>query len=62
MECEFPTVNSSNEEIKEIFNNTKTIAIAGLSPDVTKASNKVAQYLKMLDLKLFLFIQKRMKS
>jgi len=52
MECEFPTVNSNNEEIKEIFNNTKTIAIAGLSPDTTKASNKVAQYLKNAGFKI----------
>ena len=46
MECEFPTVNSNNEEIKEIFNNTKTIAIAGLSPNESKASNIVAKYLQ----------------
>ena len=46
MECEFPTVNSNNEEIKDMFNNTKTIAIAGLSPNEEKASNKVARYLQ----------------
>lgn len=46
MECEFPTVNSNNEEIKEIFKNTKTIAIIGCSPDESKASNMVANYLK----------------
>jgi uncharacterized protein len=46
MECEFPTVNSKSEEIIEIFKNTKTIAIAGLSPDPSKASNMVAVYLQ----------------
>ena len=46
MECEFPSVNSNNEEIIEIFKNTKTIAIAGLSPDASKASNMVAVYLQ----------------
>lgn len=46
MECEFPTVNSNKDEIKEIFDNTKTIAIVGLSPDSEKASFRVASYLQ----------------
>jgi predicted CoA-binding protein len=46
MECEFPSVNSNKEEIKEIFSNVKTIAILGLSPDETKDSHRVAKYLK----------------
>jgi len=46
MECEFPTVNSSSDEIRDIFNNTKTIAVLGLSPDPSKASHRVAKYLK----------------
>lgn len=46
MECEFPTINSNKDEILKIFNETKTIAIVGLSPDETKASYKVAKYLK----------------
>lgn len=45
MECEFPTINSNNEEIKIILEETKTIAIIGCSPDESKASNKVAKYL-----------------
>jgi predicted CoA-binding protein len=45
MEYENPTVNSNKNEIKELFNKTKTIAIVGLSPDETKASNLVAKYL-----------------
>lgn len=46
MECEFPTVNSNKEEMREIFENVKTIAIIGLSPDESKASNMVARYLQ----------------
>lgn len=53
MECEFPTVNSNKEEILEIFNNTKTIAIIGCSPDESKASNRVAKYLKDAGFKIF---------
>ena len=46
MECEFPSVNSNKQEIKEIFDETKTIAVLGLSPDATKASHRVAKYLQ----------------
>lgn len=46
MECEFPTINSTSDEIREIFAQTKTIAILGLSPEPTKASYRVAQYLQ----------------
>jgi len=45
MECPMPTVNSNREEIKEYFENTKTIAVIGCSPNPTKDSNKVAKYL-----------------
>jgi predicted CoA-binding protein len=46
MECEFPTVNANMDEIKEIFESVKTIAVIGLSPDETKASHRVAKYLQ----------------
>lgn len=46
MECEFPSVNATNDEIKAIFNDVKTIAVMGLSPDSTKDSYRVAEYLK----------------
>ncbi|WP_404319716.1 CoA-binding protein [Malaciobacter canalis] len=52
MECEFATINSNKDEIKEIFDNTKTIAIIGCSPDSSKASNKVAVYLKNVGFKI----------
>ena len=45
-DCEFPTINSNKEEIKAIFEQTKTIAVLGLSPDESKASNRVAKYLQ----------------
>lgn len=46
MECEFPRVNASNDEIKSILADVKTIAVLGLSPDSTKDSYRVAEYLK----------------
>ncbi len=46
MECEFPTINATNDEIKYILSDVKTIAVLGLSPDSTKDSYRVAAYLK----------------
>lgn len=46
MECEFPTVNENMDEIKEIFQNVKTIAVPGLSPKEDKDSHRVAKYLQ----------------
>jgi uncharacterized protein len=46
MECQFPTINSNKEEIKNIFETVKTIAVLGLSPDPDKASYMVAAYLQ----------------
>ncbi len=46
MECELPLINSNPEEMKEIFETVKTIAVLGLSPDESKASNMVARYLQ----------------
>lgn len=46
MECEFPTVNSNQQEIKEIFDSVKTIAVLGLSPNPEKDSHRVAAYLQ----------------
>jgi len=52
MECEFPTVNSNLDEVKEIFESVKTIAILGLSPNETKDSHKVAKYLQSVGYKI----------
>ncbi len=46
MECEFPSVNANKQEIKEIFDSVKTIAVLGLSPNAEKDSHKVAKYLQ----------------
>lgn len=46
MECEFPTINATNNEIKTILDEVKTIAVLGLSPDPSKDSYRVAEYLK----------------
>ena len=52
MECEMPQTNSNKDEIKKILEYTKTIAIIGCSPNVEKASNKVASYLKNVGYKI----------
>jgi len=46
VECELPRVNSNHEEMKRYFESCKTIAVIGCSPDNTKASNHVAEYLR----------------
>lgn len=46
MECEFPTINSNQEDMKKVFQTVKTIAVLGLSPDESKASHRVAKYLQ----------------
>jgi len=45
MDCEMAQINVNKDEIRDIFDNTKTIALIGCSPDETKASNIVAKYL-----------------
>ena len=46
MECELPRVNSNHQEMKKYFQECKSIAVLGCSPDHTKASNHVAEYLR----------------
>ena len=46
MECELPRVNSNRDEMKKYFQECKTVAVLGCSPDTTKASNHVAEYLR----------------
>jgi len=52
MECEFPTIDSNKDEIREIFEGVKTIAVLGLSPDESKASHRVARYLQSVGYKI----------
>jgi len=52
MECEFPTINADMDEIKEIFESVKTIAVVGLSPNPVKDSHRVAKYLQSVGYKI----------
>ena len=52
MECEFSNQNATSEEIKEILQNSKTIAIVGISADESKDSFRVAKYLQEHDYKI----------
>lgn len=52
MECELPRVNSNQEEMKKYFEEAKTIAVVGVSPDPSKASNHVAEYLRDVGYKM----------
>jgi len=53
MECEFPTVNSNNEEVIDILKKIKTIAVMGLSPDESKASFYVSKYMQSQGYKIY---------
>jgi predicted CoA-binding protein len=53
MECEISRVNSNKDEVKEILESVKTVAVIGLSPDETKASHRVAKYLQSVGYKIF---------
>ncbi len=53
MECLMPTVNTNDDKIlKQIFEECKSIAIIGLSPDESKPSNRVAKYLQNIGYKI----------
>ncbi len=52
MECELPRINSNPQEMKRYFEESKTIAVIGASPDSSKASNHVAKYLKDMGYKM----------
>ena len=52
MECDFPQYNADMDEIKEILQSVKTIAVVGLSPNPAKDSHKVAAYLQSVGYKI----------
>jgi len=52
MECELPRVNSNQDEMKKYFLEAKTIAVVGASPDSSKASHHVAEYLRDVGYKM----------
>jgi predicted CoA-binding protein len=45
MECEFPRINSNEEEVKGYLSSCKNIAVVGASPNPEKDSHKVTRYL-----------------
>ncbi len=45
MECEFPRINSNEEEIKQYLSESRAIAVVGASPNPQKDSHKVTRYL-----------------
>ena len=51
-QCELPNNNLSSDEIQEILNQCRTIAIVGLSPKEQRDSNMVARYLKLNGFKI----------
>jgi uncharacterized protein len=44
--CEFPENNATDEEIRQILTDARTVAVVGLSGDPGRASYRVAAYLK----------------
>jgi predicted CoA-binding protein len=46
LECQFPEFNLEDEGIKRILENSRTIAVVGLSTDLEKDSHQVAKYLQ----------------
>jgi predicted CoA-binding protein len=45
MECEFPRINSNEEEVKRYLTECRNIAVVGASPNPAKDSNMVTKYL-----------------
>lgn len=45
IQCEMPDYTPPNEEIQQILQDTRTIAVVGLSPKEERDSNRVARYL-----------------
>jgi len=46
IECQMPESNPDDEEIKQVLENNKVVAVVGLSPKPDRASHQVAQYLQ----------------
>lgn len=53
MECEFPTVNSTNKEVVDVLTKIKSIAVMGLSPNESKPSFYVSQYMQEQGYKIY---------
>jgi len=44
--CELPKRNASNDEIRRLLTEAKTIAVVGLSEDPSRDSHRIAAYLR----------------
>lgn len=44
--CELPKKNASNEDIRRLLSQAKTIAVVGLSEDPARDSHRIAAYLQ----------------
>ena len=44
--CEIPEYNPPSEEVKAILENSRTVAVVGISPKAERDSHRVARYLK----------------
>jgi len=53
MACEFPSENITIGELRDILEESKTVAIVGLSPKPEKDSNRVAKYLQQNGYKIY---------
>jgi uncharacterized protein len=53
MECEFPQSNATNDELVEMMDEMKTIAVMGLSPVESKPSFFVPKYMQEQGYKIF---------
>ncbi|ADV45743.1 CoA-binding protein [Nitratifractor salsuginis] len=45
MECEFPRINSNEEEVRRYLTECRRIAVVGASPNPEKDSHRVTRYL-----------------
>jgi predicted CoA-binding protein len=44
--CELPTTNATSDEVREILNTAKVVAVVGLSDKADRDSHRVAAYLQ----------------
>ncbi len=45
MECEFPKINASGDDMRDILMSAKNIAVVGISPKEDRPSHRIARYL-----------------
>ena len=53
MSCEFPETNATDQEVLELLQSVKTIAVVGLSAKPERDSHRVAKYLQEQNFTIF---------